>query len=432
MTSNKLKWILLSFWIVIMLAACANSAPKPADPSTVKSPIFFRVTWPEYSGRSTAIKEIVDVFNQTSEEPYEIVLIGGDEDMAHIGDSLADKDEPMLYALPYRLVKYYGEKGDLMDLSDVFSEESIHFYPKIWKLGIIENKLYGIPWIGHSICLVYNADLLTKAGVDPKNIQSLETFVSALETVHNNTKAIGVGLVGADHNDVSWMVNQFVHAYGAELVDDSGKKVLLNTPEAENAIRFYRDTLGAYAQPSWREDTGVEVMNYFRAGQIAFEFQGIWGVTDIDKNHNPFEIGIIPLNTIGLKPEVGPILLGASKNMPKDMKETSDHFFQFMISEEAQEMIFRGEYSPEHDTYYPFRVPMRKHIAEAMTSGEYSRYLPFLSGFDAPSIDVPTSKWQVIKEQLYQSGLHKVFSAKMTIKDFLNEVESSGNIILNE
>lgn len=428
----KLKLILLSFLLATTLTACATSTQKTEDSPTVKPPIYFRITWTDYSGRGTAIGEIVDVFNKTSKEPYEIILVGGDEEMTHISDSLADKDNPMVYALPYRLVKYYGENGDLLDLSAEFSTESTYFYPEIWKLGVVKDNLYGIPWVGHSICLIYNNDLLTKADVNPESIQSLDTLVSALESVTTQTDACGIGLVGADHNDVSWMVNQFIYAYGATLVDDTGQKVLINTPKAENAILFYKDILGAYAQPSWQEDTGVEVMDYFRTGQIAFEFQGIWGVTDIDKNNNPFEIGVIPLDDIGLRPEVGPILLGISKNMPENMKKTSDHFIKFMISKEAQEMIFKGEFSPEHDTYYPFRVPMRKDIAEAMTSDEYSKFLPFLSGFDNPSIDVPISKWQIIKEKLYQSGLHKVFNSEQSVQEFLSEIEASGNIILNE
>ncbi len=428
----KLKHVLLSFLIATTLTACTSSIEKVDTPPTAKTPLYFRITWADYSGRGTAIRKIVDVFNQSNEAPYEIILVGGDEDMDHINASLAGKEKPMIYALPYRLVKYYGENGDLMDLSAEFSTESNIFYPEIWKLGVIEDKLYGIPWVGHSICLIYNKNLIDKAGIDPKTIQSLKTLVSALALIKSKTDAYGIGLVGADHNDASWMINQFIYAYGAKLVDDTGHKVLVNTPKSEEAILFYKDTLGAYAQPSWKEDTGIEVMDYFRTGQIAFEFQGIWGVTDIDKNNNPFEIGVIPLDDIGLRPEIGPLLLSFSKHMPEDMRKTSNQFIKFMISTEAQEMIFKGEYSPEHDAYYPFRVPMRKDIAEAMTSNEYSKYLPFLSGFDNPSIDVPSSKWQIIKEQIYQTGLHKVFNSELSIQEFLNEVEATGNIILNE
>jgi multiple sugar transport system substrate-binding protein len=36
-------------------------------------------------------------------------------------------------------------------------------------------------------------------------------------------------------------------------------------------------------------------MNHFRKQEIAFEFQGVWGVTNIQQNGNPFEVGIISI-----------------------------------------------------------------------------------------------------------------------------------------
>ena len=335
----KVKKITLLLFVAIILVACTSSNPTAPHPD--KKPLYFRITWTEYSGRGTAINEIVKAFNESNNQSYEVIMIGGDEDMTHISDLLNDTENPMIYALPYRLVKYYGEQGDLMDLSSDFISESAHFYPEIWKLGITDHKIYGIPWVGHSICLIYNLDLLTQACVDPTDIDNLNSFVDALDKIQSQTDSNGVGLVGANHNDVSWMINQFIYAYGAQLVDSTGQKVLINDPLAKETILFYKETLGLYAQPSWRDDTGIEVMNYFREGQIAFEFQGIWGVTDIDKNKNPFEIGIIPLDAIGLKPEIGPIMLTASKNMPDEMRAVTNDFIKFMISSEAQTMIFK-------------------------------------------------------------------------------------------
>ncbi len=420
----------LPILLSVLLVACATSTVL--EDSVSKSPIYFRITWSDYSGRGTAIKAFVDDFNQSIDSDYEIVLVGGDENTENITATLEDTETPMIYALPYRLVKYYGEQSAFLDLSDSFDSESDNFYPEIWKLGKVQDDLYGIPWLGHSICLIYNSHILAASEIDVTNIHSLNDFVSALDQIQNHSDVYGVGLVGANHNDVSWMVNQFIYAYGAQLVDASGKKVMINDKRAAEAIRFYKDTLSLYAQPTWQADTGVEVMNYFREGRVAFEFQGIWGVTDIEKNNIPFDIGVIPLNQIGLQPEVGPIMLSISKNMPEAMNAVASDFIKYLISPESQERIFKGEYSPEHDSYYPFRVPMRKDIAESMTSNEYSKYLPFISGFNNPSIDVPVSKWQLIKEKYYQPGLHKVFTSELSIESFLSELETYGNTILNQ
>ena len=101
-----------------------------------------------------------------------------------------------------------------------------------------------------------------------------------------------------------------------------------------------------------------------------------------------------------------------------------------MISKEAQEKIMDGEYSPEHDTYYPFRVPVRKDLSESLVFEKYPQYLPFLKGFKRPSIDVPVPKWQTIKDEYYAPGLHQVMNEELSIDEFLKRIEVEGNKIL--
>ena len=90
-----------------------------------------------------------------------------------------------------------------------------------------------------------------------------------------------------------------------------------------------------------------------------------------------------------------------------------------------------GEYSPEHENYYPFRVPVRKDLANTLVFKKYPEYIPFLEGFKHPSIDVPVPKWELIKEQYYAPGLHQVMKSELSIDDFLVMIETKGNDILN-
>ena len=277
--------------------------------------------------------------------------------MLQLKETFANKASgSAIYVLPYRYVKYLGGKGYLTDVTKTFAEQKSLFYPELWSLGTVKDTVYGIPWLGHSICLIYNKDLLDTAGVDGSSINSLQALTKALEAVENKTQARGIGLVGANHNDVSWMVNQFIYGYGSSLVNEDGTKVAVNNSKAKAAIEFYKNVLGAHAQPTWADDTGVEVMKYFLDQQVAFEFQGIWGVTDIEKNGQPFHVGVIALKDIGLRAEVGPMMLAIPKDLSGERKKEAAAFIQYMISKEAQGMIMDGEYSPEHEAYYPFRT----------------------------------------------------------------------------
>lgn len=419
------------FLSAVFLTSCSGKKQSISEgPTYKKQQLSFKITWTAYSGRGEAIQKIVDLYNKKNNDGFEIVLQGGNEDIKGIEGLLAEKSSETIYVLPYRYVKYFGDKGDLEDLSASFQAESELFYPELWKLGEINGGIYGIPWVGHSICLLYNEDLLKKAGVDGASIKNVDSLLNAFKAVEEKTNARGIGLVGANHNDISWMVNQFVYGYGSKLVDESGTKVVINNEKSKRAIELYKNIFGKHAQPSWTHDTGVEVLEHFRKQKIAFEFQGVWGIADPERNGSSFPVGIINLEDIGLSSEVGPMMLSVPSSMSNEKKAEAIKFIKFMISKEAQGKIMDGEYSPEHDTYYPFRVPVRKDLADSLVFEKYPKYLPFLKGFKKPSIDVPVPKWQTIKDGYYAPGLHQVMNDEISIDEFLEKIEIEGNKIL--
>ena len=395
------------------------------------SALSFRITWTDYSGRGQAIAKIVDGYNKSQTGGASVQLIGGDEDEDAIRAMLEQNPETV-FVLPYRYVQYFSGLGYLADLSGAFSGEQSLFYPEIWALGTMDGRTYGVPWLGHSMCLLYNKTLLEQAGVDPASIDSLNGLIAALDAVEQNTGARGIGLVGADSNDVSWMVNQFVYGFGGRLVNADGTKVALNSEQTASALDFYKNVLGGYAQPTWTEDTGIEVMNAFRNQEVAFEIQGIWGITDIQKNGSPFEVGVIAMKDVGLCSEVGPMMLSLPKGISGVGKEQAISFIQYMISKTAQESILNGEYSVERDTYYPFRTPIRIDMADTPVLQMNPVYQIFIEGFQNPSVDVPVPAWQTVKDELYEPGLHLVMTGERSIPDFLEQMETGGNKILAE
>ena len=431
MAVRKIAAIIVLLFSLDPLTSCGSGSVETTAASTAPSvTIPFRITWADYSGRGEAIQKIVNSYNENNSDGVAISMAGGDEDMETIGN-LIQNEPDTIYVLPYRYVKYFGEKGYLANLTAQYKDTQALFYPELWKLGTMDDVTYGIPWLGHSMCLLYNKSLLAAAGVDANSIKSLDSLVTVMIAVESKTSARGIGLVGANSNDVSWMVNQFIYGYGSSLVSSDGTKVAVNNNKAKAALDFYKNTLGEHAQPTWVDDTGVEVMNYFRDQEVAFEIQGIWGVTDIQKNGATFDVGIISMKDIGLCSEVGPMMLAIPAHMSSEMQQAAQGFIRYLISKDAQEHIMNGEYSPEHDAYYPFRTPIRIDMADSQIFKSTPQYLTFIEGFKNPSVDVPVPAWQLIKDGLYAPGLHKVMAGEITIDDFLKTVETDGNIMLS-
>lgn len=434
MTKNyKILLIITLIVMSIYLTACSNIKPSPPESeskSTEIPEIQFRMTWDIFSGRGEAVNTLVDDYNKNSARKAQVTLIGGNENSEEIDKLLTEKDQNTVYVLPYRYIKHYGLEGMLGAMGEHMNTYQDLFYDDIWKLNMVNGELYGIPWIGHSICILYNKSLLRQADVDPEDIVDLDSFASALAKVEARTPAKGIGLVGANHNDLSWMVNQFVYGFGSQLVDEKTGAVTINNPLTLQAIRFYKEVLGNHAQDNWQNDTGVEVMKAFLNQEVAFEFQGIWGLTDIYKNGRPFEVGIIVPSDIGIKSEVGPLMLAIPHEMSEENKEAAEDFIKYLISSEAQAKIMLGEYSPEHDTHYPFRLPLRVDLMDTLIKENYADYLPFIEGMKNPSIDVPIAEWKAVKSEFYEVGLHQVMLGELEIELFLEDLELKANQLI--
>lgn len=436
MVFKRIPALIMLFLFFIFLFSCEkeqtmNNTDSLSDTTTGNgNTLDFRITWKGYSGRGETIQTIVDAYNKNHSDGSIISMINGDEDRNTM-EALLKSNSDTIYVLPYRYVKYFGNKGYLKDLTEDFKDEEKLYYPEVWKLGTVEGKSYGIPWLGHSMCLLYNKNLLKKAGIDADSIDSLDALVKAIELIEENTDAQGIGLVGANGNDVSWMVNQFIYGFGSDLVNDDGTSVTINNEKSKAALEMYKNILGKHAQPTWMNDTAMEVMTYFRKQEVAFEILGIWGVTDIEKNGSPFEVGIISLNDIGLSSEVGPMMLAIPSAMSDKNTDESIKFINYLISKEAQEQIMKGEYSPEHDAYYPFRTPIRIDMSDSQIFQSHPEYFTFIEGFKNPSIDMPVPAWQIVKNEIYEDGLHKVMNDEMTIEEFLDMIEAKGNQILS-
>lgn len=394
--------------ILLTIILCSCSKEEPIEELT------FRITWDKHSGRGNAIDSIVQKFNEQSTK-YQVSLFSGNEVAEDITTDLKQIDVLMM---PYRYIQDSKISESLLSLDSVYKGHDT-FDQSMIDLATNNNQLKGIPWIGHSMCLVFNTQICKEANVNPYTWSSLNDLAKGCEDITLNTEVKGLGLVGANHHDVSWMVNQFIYTFGGSLVNDANE-INIYSEESINAIKFYKEELGKFAQEGWEDDTGVEVLKLFAEQQIAFEIQGPWAVTDIWKLGRPFDVGVIPLSQMGMYSEVGPIMLSVSKNTQHI--DGAMEFINYLESDIALEMILNGEYSPKYDAYYPFRIPIKENIAKTGFYEKYPEFLPFSQGFKRPSISTPSSQWAQIQNDIYPMILHQVMTGELTIDEGLKEV----------
>ena len=123
-------------------------------------------------------------------------------------------------------------------------------------------------------------------------------------------------------------------------------------------------------------------------------------------------------------------MLALPRDIAPEKRAAALELIRYLLSPEAQAQVLDGEYSPEHDTYYPFRIPVRRDMAEALVQRQYPEFSAFIEGFGNPSIDVPAPRWQLVKDRLYTPGLHRVMTGEQTVEAFLDQIDKEGSAIL--
>jgi arabinogalactan oligomer/maltooligosaccharide transport system substrate-binding protein len=202
-----------------------------------------------------------------------------------------------------------------------------------------DGKTYGVPSVTDTLGLLYNKDILTRAGI-AQPPTTWDELIADSATI----KAKVPGVAGTYVNPDSYFLFPLLFGEGADLADPAGKKVTINAPEAVKAVT---EAKKIYDTSSLKVDFASAYDNMqtsFKTGKVAMLIQGPWSVSD-DLSGSAFQgkesnLGYapVPAGSTGkaLAPTGGHDLAvyQGSKNL-----DASYLFTQFMTSSTAQQQI---------------------------------------------------------------------------------------------
>ncbi|MGF9711963.1 sugar ABC transporter substrate-binding protein [Paenibacillus sp. JMULE4] len=442
------KWprALFAGMMAVSLTACGaaqenngSAGEKASEPGKTTS-IRMQITWASDSPRGKAIREIVDEFEKKNPD-VKVELLGSAQNGQKLLTQILSGDAPEVMQIPYRDVRGLAPQGAYVDLSEEFNSEKDNYYEQLWELGTWDGKLYGYPWLGHSVQLVYNKTLFDKAGIQHPPTTWEELYETAKKlTIDTNGDGkpdqFGLGLVGKQVYDITWMVNMFMNQAGAKIVKEDGKggyQVGLNSPEGKQALEFYTKLVKEVTPPDTVNKDGGAVMADFRNQVVAMQFQGPWGVSDAWKATNKFEVAAaeVPAGPAGKAADIGPNMLCIPSGVEGDKLNAAIRLIKFLGSKEGQELVMKGEKSDDGN-FYPYRVPIRKDLADMPYFKEHPEFLVFIKGLEYPSISTPVPQWSQVEAEVYQSVLNQVVSGSMSAEQGLKILEEKGNAILKQ
>jgi sorbitol/mannitol transport system substrate-binding protein len=140
----------------------------------------------------------------------------------------------------------WGANGWLVDLTPDLQKDSSYdvddLLPPVRDVNTYNGKLYAVPFYGESSILMYNKEVLDKAGVKISQNPTWQEVAAAAKKVKTNDMA-GICMRGKPGwGDLFAPLTTVVQTFGGNWYD-SNWKATVDTPEWKNAVTFYKTML---------------------------------------------------------------------------------------------------------------------------------------------------------------------------------------------
>lgn len=168
----------------------------------------------------------------------------------------------------------------------------------------IDKKIYGMPAATEGYGLIYNKEILDKAGIDPSSIDTIDKLKDAFKTLDSKKADLGIDNVVSYTTKETWVTGN--HTFNMALASQqdpdkftkdyiAGTADIVNNQGCKDWANLV-ELLCKYGGGKTLDtiDYSTQVAN-FALGKTAFIQQGNWIASDLDKLEAKFDMGFVPL-----------------------------------------------------------------------------------------------------------------------------------------
>ncbi len=258
----------IALLLVLSLALCvfAQGSSEKSEKTTAET-----IVWAGWSGEEEASKEIFAKMRENYEAK------SGNK-VNWVGWTWADTAQQLLIRLQggeqldiaqadIGIFNTIAQTGTLADLNDIFGKEWLEetFPESALSVGNIDGKQLGLPWSMASITMVYNPEILKRAGWD-----TVPTTIEEFEKCLADVKALGEDIVpyGVSTKDATAAgdLMPWLWTFGSSIFNEDGSVNL--GEEAVETIKWYQKLL---SNGYIKMDVGRgDARQLFAQGKMAF------------------------------------------------------------------------------------------------------------------------------------------------------------------
>jgi len=320
MQHQKRMFLAVIFTLVsIILAACGGAAAPAAAPAAGGVEIRYQL-WD--SAQQPSYQSCADAFHKANPNiTVKIEQLGWGDYWSGIQTGMVGGTAPDVFTDHLAKFPEFAAKNQLVDLQSLVDRDKVdmgQYLKGLADLWVREGKRYGLPKDWDTIGIVYNADMLAKAGVDPASLNDLTwnaqdggTFgqlvakltldsngKNGLDPAFDKTKVVQYGFLsrgsGGFAGQTEW--SHWAVSNGFKFTDGPWTtKYHYDDPKLAETLQWYADLnlVKGFAPPlADIKSLGSDVL--FDSGKGALTTIGSWEIGARVKN-DKFKFGFAPL-----------------------------------------------------------------------------------------------------------------------------------------
>jgi multiple sugar transport system substrate-binding protein len=270
--------------------AAGGPMALPANCSNVQLTYWTPFTGPD----GPFMSRLVDQFNQANPK-IKATVTAQAEYATKMSTAAASDSLPDLAVVNEDQVATQAFNHIIRPMDEIVGQMGVgqnDFPAAAWKMGQIAGKTYAVPLSIVPMTMYYNADLLSKAGINapPKNGDEFAKAAQAM--TQGNTKGFMI-TTGFPNQQI---FQQLLHQFGGSEFNQDTTQATWNSDAGVKALQWMKDAQGKYSAPKLPVDADL---NGFKSGQAGMIWNGIWQLSNVTGNAVDFKSGATSVPQIG-------------------------------------------------------------------------------------------------------------------------------------
>jgi multiple sugar transport system substrate-binding protein len=356
--------------VAALVVACTGVRPTPSTlPPPTAEPVALHFTFWGSDVERAAVEKTVRAFEAANPNiKVQAEHIPGPEYVARLSAMFAAGDPPDVGYLYETHAALWASGGKVLDMTDVVNAdplladrlpETYYYYGS--------GKTLGTNTATETTVMFYNKDLFDQAGLpyppsDPEQAWTWPEFLAAARRLTSDSAGLHPGEPGFNPQQINvygvrladewWGYYPFIYSNGGEIVNEDGTRLLLDSPEALEAVQALADLMWVdYVAPTpfaARQLPKPEVL--LQTGQAAMVVDGQWKLLDFASMEGlNYGLAVLPKMK-----EPKTLIFGSPTVIFAGTQhlEAAIQFYKYHNDPQVVDLFERGLWMPLDRTYY--------------------------------------------------------------------------------